>query len=149
MAKATRHTNQPEPDAQGFTPAQREMHERALRRDRAQMRAGCTAFRFWRRCRKAGCRRAHACTGGDPQECFDRHWASFPQRAKVWLRAGIKARAAGRSLQDATRDADAELLRYAMLEERAPNTNVSGSRSADPTAPARTEKAPAPRLRAL
>jgi hypothetical protein len=99
-----------------LTRAQREFQEKIDRAREASGRAKCSLLRVWRHCRKAACRRAHACLG-DMDECFQLNWQALPEAARVWLRAGMKARAQGLSLSQAVDAAEAEMARA--IEETA------------------------------
>jgi len=113
-----------------------------------------TLFEFWRVCAEPRCRRAHACLG-EPNPCFNRHWAMIPEQDKVWFRAAVKARIDGHSLEQAGRIGDAEVKRWKeiMGEDAEPP-------AADPAPAPRDERtdrskgaaadaSPLPRLRAM
>jgi hypothetical protein len=57
-------------------------------------------FSFWSVCREMQCRRARACSGDVPT-CFERHWPHVPEHMKVWLRACVRARCDGASVEEA------------------------------------------------
>jgi hypothetical protein len=67
-----------------------------------------TVYGFWRACAPR-CQRAKACTGEQPQKCFDRFWAVTPESHKEYIRALIRARAGGASPADSTKAAEAAL----------------------------------------
>jgi hypothetical protein len=67
-----------------------------------------TVYGFWGACAPR-CQRAKACTGEEPQKCFDRFWAATPESHKEYIRALIRARAGGASPADSTKAAEAAL----------------------------------------
>jgi hypothetical protein len=99
------------------TRAQLQWQDKIDREREAAARAQCKLLRVWRACRKKPCRRAHSCKG-NMEECFDLHWRALPEEARVWLRAGIKARIEGLSPNQAAEAADAEVARHRELTAR-------------------------------
>jgi hypothetical protein len=85
----------------GPDPAVREESRRSL----------CTFFEFWKFCGDKGCMRARACVG-DFEGCFDRFWDFVPGDVKVQLRAGLEARAAGKSYAEMCRAIDHAAARW-------------------------------------
>ena len=94
------------------TPEQRKAEEIIRARHAKITRAVCNTLAFWRFCSAGACRRGHLCVG-DAGACFRRHWPNVPEDIKVWLRAMIKARAAGHSMEQTARIAAAEMEQYA------------------------------------
>jgi hypothetical protein len=78
----------------------------------ARQRTICNAFQFWSVCSDRRCQRGQSCSG-DAEACFKRWWWVLPEEARVFFRAGIKARHAGLSVEEAYREADAEVARSA------------------------------------
>ena len=122
------------------TRAQLEWQDKIDRQRDAAARAQCNALQFWRWCRKKPCRRAHSCEG-DMHECFRLHWGAMPEEMKVWIRAGIKARAEGLSSSQANDAADAEVARHRALTAKYNAT--SAGEHLDPVAGAAKETADA------
>ena len=67
---------------------------------------------FWRGCDAQPCRRRRGCAGNG-EACFKRFWPLTPEAPKVYLRAALRARNAGRSVPEAIEDAEAEVVRAA------------------------------------
>jgi hypothetical protein len=57
-------------------------------------RAQCDMLEFWRRCKRARCRKHHCCAG-DPYLCFGRKHAEMPRDHKDWRRVEALAKAMG------------------------------------------------------
>jgi hypothetical protein len=134
--------------ADGMTAEQRKWQEENLRAHDARKRMMCNTFRLWEVCDAPACRRAHSCVG-DMHACFERQWAAIPEEEKAWLRAGIKARAAGLSSAEAARAADAEVARHNELMASL-NARVSRGAVASPISDAASQQGnepPAPRIR--
>ena len=74
-------------------------------------------------------------------ECFRLHWGAMPEEMKVWIRAGIKARAEGLSPSQANDAADAEVARHRAL--MAKYNATSAGEHLDPVAQAAKETADA------
>ena len=133
------------------TRAQLEWQDKIDRKRDEDARAKCNGLQFWRWCRQKPCRRAHSCKG-DADECFRLKWQALPEEMRVWIRAGIKARAEGLSPSQATDVADAEVARHreltAKYEATLANTRPGPvARAAQETADA--NKAATPRVRGL
>jgi hypothetical protein len=132
------------------TPEQRAAHDAMLRRKEARARLVCNKLKFWMMCPIAACRRRRTCTG-DPEACFKQHWAVVPEDQKTWLRAGIKARMAGHSPEEAARIADGEQARIRALMEKfdAPPSPAAAEPIAEPDAEPDGKPTHGPRLRRL
>jgi hypothetical protein len=95
----------------------------------------CTAFKAWRDCDTA-CRRAHSCAG-DSTACFRRVWPRVGEQSKIWIRTAIKARDDGHSVAEASRMADAEVIRAAEHIARTDAATLARLRAQDDAQPAR------------
>ena len=131
----------------------REIEEEAPQGHRAHLN---TFLDFWRVCGAAPCRRAHACRG-DADACFGRHWPMVSEEFKVWFRAMVNARSAGRTPQEVDRIAMAEVARWRelMAQRAAPAAadHVQASPDEHPgsreSAAAVASPSPNPRLRSV
>jgi len=94
------------------TPAQLRVQEQWDRERQERKRYICNGFYFWRACAEKSCRRTKACMG-DAVACFKRCWPWVYEGDKIFFRAGIKARAAGLSVDEACRAANEEVARSA------------------------------------
>jgi hypothetical protein len=110
------------------TPEQRAAGERWARKHEADGRIRCNAMRFWRMCETPRCRRQRSCSG-DPQACFERHWALFPDDLKEWIRGVIVAAHAGATPEQRARAGEARRMEYLKLQE------AKGARVAEPITP--------------
>lgn len=140
------HTGEP-------TPEQRAWLDRHERRERRRATIRCNMLQFWRICAKRACVRHRTCSD-DPHACFARHWVMVPEDEKVWLRAGVRARAEGLTPERAARAADADVARHRALTEKlaAPAPAAIATAGSAPSHPPRPEApavSPAPRLRHL
>jgi hypothetical protein len=107
-----------------------------------------TVYGFWRACAPR-CQRAKACTGEQPQKCFDRFWAATPESHKEYIRALIRARAAGANPADSTKAAEAALAACLAREaDEASATAPAPTPPSDQRAQA-TSQPPMPRARVL
>ena len=95
-----------------LTPAQKRAQAEFDRRRDRQRRHLCNTFEFWSVCPQSPCRRRKSCAG-DAGACFERWWWVLPEKVKIFFRAGIKARIAGLSIDEACRVADEEVARSA------------------------------------
>jgi hypothetical protein len=101
------------------TPEQIATGERWARRHEADGRVRCNAMQFWRMCATPRCRRHRSCSG-EPQACFERHWALFPEDLKEWVRGVIVASHAGATKEERVRAGEARRMAYLkMLEAKA------------------------------
>jgi hypothetical protein len=95
-----------------LTPAQKRAQAEFDRRRDQEHRYLCNTFQFWSVCAESPCRRRKSCVG-DADACFERRWWLVPEKIKIFFRAGIKARIAGLSVEEACRVADEEVARSA------------------------------------
>jgi hypothetical protein len=92
--------------------AQAQFQARVTRQHEQQRRLVNNVFQFWIVCQDGACERVKACAG-DPHACHQRWWKVVPERSKVKYRAYVRARADGRSHEDASAFVEAELERLA------------------------------------
>ena len=131
------------------TPEQRKVQEQIWRECDEYRVAVNNALQFWRMCREDACRRNHACSG-DMHECFQRHWAMNSQDEKAWLRAALKAMAAGLSPGEILHAADAAQAQHLELTATLDSAKVAAAPSPQSAAtPAPVAAPPMPRIRQL
>jgi hypothetical protein len=107
-----------------------------------------TALKFWMFCGRPRCQRGKSCLGPDALKCFDQCWARVPEPQKFWIREAIKARAAGLSLEDTMKKADA--AEACCIEEMKSRAAEAAALTASPVAPEQpVPQTPMPRLRVL
>lgn len=94
------------------TPAQQRVQDEWDRARQENYRYVCNGFHFWRVCAEKSCHRRKACMG-DTEACFERRWPWVHEGDKIFFRAGIKARVAGLSVDEACRVAEEEVARSA------------------------------------
>ncbi len=129
----------PDPDFYRTQLAEQVMARRAL----------CSVLYFWQFCGHRPCLRAHACALAS-NECFSRFWPLVPAETKIWILAGMEAKAEGRSAPEVEAAIERALARWRETQE------IFASDAAAPPAAAQVPPRPiaapspvAPRLRVL
>ena len=123
----------PDPDVYRTQLAEQVMARRAL----------CSVLYFWQFCGHKPCLRTHACALAS-NECFSRFWPLVPAETKIWIFAGMEAKAEGRSASEIEAAIENALARWRKTQE------IFASAAAQ--VPPRPNDAPspvAPRLRVL
>jgi hypothetical protein len=117
-------------------------------RQRDSRRMVNTAMKFWQHCPQRKCRRHRRCAH-DPDYCGPIFWPVVPEEIKAWWRALHQAKAAGRSLKQALRDAAAaqRAARIRRFNEDALDGKLPPPPGAAP--PPFVPRDPSPRLRSL
>jgi hypothetical protein len=123
------------------TPAQREAQRRIEEDEDRSNRTLSNAFKFWRVCAIARCRRMHACAGSPG--CFSEKWRHVHPDDKFLVREASLARAQGADPQRASEIAQAKLAERDALWAKCDAVHVGrAARQPDRAAPP-----PEPRIR--